>query len=143
MRYIPEDIIVPWAYLLNDNYANLSTSTSWQKVEKFRSFLAVFALGANGATSITFKIQQAKDVLGSSAKDLANQSYTLANPATTHRLIVFRFISSDLDTANGYRTVRLRLEVTGGTSTYVSGVLYGCDPIEGSAWTNKIVEVLN
>jgi hypothetical protein len=145
MKIIPSDFIVPRGILTTDNYANLSASHPWIHVGygSFRSWMVVFQLGNNGATSITFKVQQAKDVLGTGVKDLTGQSYTHADPGTGQRLIAFRFKSEDLDVNNGFRVIRGRVEVTGGTSVYVSAITYGFEPSTGSAWDSRISEVLN
>jgi hypothetical protein len=146
MKILASDFIVPRAMLSMDNYANLSAAHPWVLVGgggQFRSWMVVFQLGNNGATSITFKVQQAKDVLGTGVKDLTGQSFTHADPGTGHRLFTFRFKSDDLDVNNGYRVLRGRVEVTGGTSTYVSAVTYGFEPSTGAAWDNRISEVLS
>ena len=146
MKILASDFIVPRAILSTDNYANLSAAHPWVTVAsggQFRSWMVVFQLGNNSSPSITFKVQQAKDVLGTGVKDLTGQSYTHADQTTGHRLFVFRFKSDDLDVNNGFRVLRGRVEVTGGTSTYVSAITYGCEPSVGAAWDNRISEVLN
>jgi hypothetical protein len=48
-----------------------------------------------------------------------------------------------LDVANGYYFIRLRVEVTGGTTVQWTGVTFGFEPLSGSAIDYKLSEVLN
>jgi hypothetical protein len=126
-----------------DNYANLSAAHPWVDVAFSKSWYLVFTLGNNGATSIVFKVQQAQNVLGTGVKDVPGKSYTHTDSATGQRIFTHVIKSEELDGANGYRYLRGRVEVTGGTSTYITGILYGFEPLSGSAHANRISEVLN
>jgi hypothetical protein len=143
MKIIPSDFVVPRAFLSLDNYANLSAAHPWVDASQFKSFLLVAVLGANGSTTTTIRVQQAKNVLGSGFKDVTGKTYVHADPATGQRIIWFSVRSDELDVANGYYFIRLRVEVTGGTTVQWTGVTFGFEPLSGSAIDYKLSEVLN
>ena len=143
MKVIPTDFVIPRAMLSLDNYSNLSAAHPWVNASQFRSWYMVFILGTNGATSINFKMQQATSVLGSGNKDIVGKIYTHADAATGQRIFTHVIKSEELDQANGFSWIRGRVEVTGGTSTQVTGILYGFEPVQRTAKEYAIVEVLN
>jgi hypothetical protein len=142
MNALPMERITPRGFLSLDNYANLSAAHPWVDAGQFRSWLCVAVLGANSSPSIVVKLQQAKDVLGTGVKDIAGKTYTHADSATGQRLVLINLLNEELDTASGYRYARLRVEVTGGTTTQLTGVMLGCDPRFGKAQDDRISEVL-
>lgn len=143
------DLACVRGFLSMDNYSNLAAACPWVNVcsEKntgngFEEWLGVFILGANSSPSITFKLHQAKDVLGTGVKDVAGKTYTFADPATNQRLVLINCRSSELDTQNGYKFIRLRIEVTAGTTTNISALLFGFEQSTNSAITHNISEVV-
>ena len=142
------DRIAARGFLSLDNYANLSAAHPWVDVSTvlgnftFHSYLFIAIIGTNSSSQIVFKLQQAKDVLGSAAKDIPGKSFTQMDSATGQRLIMINLKYSDLDIANGYRYARLRTETTGGTTTQLTAVMLGVDSRLGSADTFNISEVL-
>ena len=143
MKIIPSDFIAPRGLLSLDNYANLSAAHPWVDASKFKSWLLVAVLGSNGSTTTTVKVQQAKDVLGAGVKDVTGKSYVHADPNTGQRIIWFSVRAEELDVANSYRYLRLRVEVTGGTTVQYTAVTFGVEPLSGSAIEYKISECLN
>jgi hypothetical protein len=142
MNAQPIEKITPRGFLSLDNYANLSAAHPWVDAGQFRSYLFIAVLGANSSSSVLVNLQQAKDVLGSGAKDISGKTYTHADAATGQRLIVINLQNEELDTILGYRYARLRVEVTGGTTTQLTGLMLGCDPRFGKAQDDRISEVL-
>ena len=143
MKVIPNDLVATRGFLSLDNYANLSAAHPWVDASIAKSWYMVFTLGNNGATSIVFKVQQAQNILGTGVKDVPGKSYTHTDSATGQRIFTHVIKSEELDGANGYRYLRGRVEVTGGSSVYLTGILYAFEPLSGTAKSYQISEVLN
>ena len=136
-------------FLSLDNYATLSAAHSWRDINTaktqeraFHSYLAIAILGANSSSQVVFKLQQARDILGTGVKDVPGKSYTHRDVATGQRLYMINLKYNELDTLNGYSHVRLRVEVVGGTTTSMTGLLLGIDPMVGSAEAINLAEVM-
>ncbi|MCY2938797.1 MAG: hypothetical protein NTV55_10620 [Planctomycetota bacterium] len=142
MKALPIENVTARGFLSLDNYANLSAAHAWTDAGQFRSWLFIGVLGANSSPSVLVKVQQAKDILGTGVKDIPGKSYTHADAATGQRIVLINLLNEELDTALGYRFARLRVEVTGGTTTQMTGLMLGCDPRFGRAQDDKLAEVL-
>ena len=142
MNTSPIEICAPRSLLMIENYSNLAAATAWSLVSPsvFDEFMMVFQLGFNDASSFLFKMQQAKDALGSGNKDIPGK-LTIFTGKESNRLFVFNIRANELDLANGYRMIRGRIEVTGGTNTTAGGVLFGFDPKTGMAYDQACAEV--
>lgn len=149
MNFSALETATPRGFLTLDNYAGLSASHPWVNVCStsntggvFDEWMMLFILGANSSTSITFKLQQAKDGLGAGVKDVPGKVKVFAEPATSQRMFLIGCRSDQLDTANGYKFLRARIEVTGGTTTNITGVLFGFEPVNGTASKHAITEAI-
>lgn len=142
MHSLPIERITPRGMMNLDNYAGLNGSTNWIDAGAFHSWLVVVALGPNTSPSIAIKLQQAKDSLGAGIKDIPGKTWTHADPATGQRLFLLNLLGEELDIAQGFRYFRPRVDVTGGTATWLGAVALGVDPRFGKAQEDRIPEVL-
>jgi hypothetical protein len=113
-----------------------TVTTAWLPMSTFGALLAVVQAGALGnAATVDAKMQQAKDVSGTAAKDVTGRALTQLTQAGTDKsnkqaLINLRAV--DLDVAGGFSHARLSLTVATAASL-VSAVVLGLAPRAGLA----------
>lgn len=107
-----------------DNLAGASGSHVWQLVEpSSKQYMWFISVGESDATGMVLNPQQATSIGGTGAKSISGKVVTVASPGDDFKLYTVAFTPDDLDAVNGYKYVRMRVQVTGGTTVMVSTVL--------------------
>jgi hypothetical protein len=134
-RFFPRAIMAP------DNLAGTSGSHPWTDVGLARGYLWVVLAGSTDATGMVLRAQQATTVGGTGAKDIPGKVVAVADAGLDYRAYTISLLPGELDTANGYRFARLRVEVTGGTAVSVATVFLGTEGRFGSMADERPAEV--
>lgn len=142
MNSLPIERITPRGLMNLDNYAGVAGSTGWVDAGTFHSWLAVVSLGLNSSPSLVIRLEQAKDDAGAEFKDIPGKICTFADAAASQRLFLLNLLGEEMDTAQGYRYFRVRVNVTGGTATWLGAMVLGVDPRFGKAQDDRIPEVV-
>jgi len=111
-------------------------------------FESVMGIGMNGTVAnggdLLYSIIQATSAAGAGAKAITGKAATIfdSSPASgdSDKQVIINVRGEELDIANGFRYVALRL-VTGGATSDSGGVLLGFFPKHGPADDNDLASV--
>lgn len=106
-----------------------TVTTGWVDLKNFHAVLAVLQTGVMGASgTIDAKIQQAKDVGGTGAKDVTGKAIAQIVKATGDNKQAFISMkNADLDVEGGFEFARLSVTV-GTAASLIAAQLYGMFP---------------
>lgn len=139
----PSDRLSLLAVIDPDANAAGVLDTPWLSVAEVESFLALIAAGDLGTNAtLDAKLRQAKDDVGTDAKDITNKAITQLTQAGTNRSNKQAFInleSEDLD--NGFSHVSLRVTGATATSDYAAFV-FGFNSKYGVKHAATVIEVV-
>lgn len=125
MQRISEAIVLLTA--LNPQTVNNTPKTSaWVDASQLHELFAVLALGDMAAETIDFRIEQATDSGGTLAKPV-KASTQLAAHATNNdnKQLQISAMADKLDTAGGFKWVRIYAVTSAATGGMGAGLLYG------------------
>jgi len=102
---------------------------AWIQASAFKAFLAVLDVGVMQASStVDFKVRQATDGSGTSAKDVTGKAITqLLAAGGNNRQAMINLRGDDLDTNNGFDYINVSCTVAAAASL-IGAVLYGFYP---------------
>lgn len=112
---------------INPSSQAVGTATSgWISLANAKRILAVIQVGTFGAAAtVDAKLQQAKDLAGTGAKDVAGKAIAELAAAGGNNVEALIDMSADeLDVNNGYTAVQLSITV-GAAATETSGLVIG------------------
>jgi hypothetical protein len=100
-----------------------TVTTGWVSAANFERFLATIITGVLGAAAtVDAKLQQAKDVGGTGAKDVTSKAITqIVKASGDNKTAMINLRADELDVANGFCFVRASLTV--GAAASLVGVL--------------------
>jgi hypothetical protein len=105
-----------------------TANSGWISLANARRVLAIIQVGTFGAAAtVDAKIQQAKDLAGTGAKDVAGKSIVQLLAAGGNNVLSLIDVNADeLDVNNGYSAVQLSITV-GAAATQTAGLVLGGD----------------
>lgn len=127
------------------SYAAGTQATSWLSMKDIGSIEAIVMAGALGTNAtLDFKLQQATDSSGTSAKDITGKAITQLTQAGTdsNKQAVINCFPEDLDVNNSFTHVRALMTVA--TAASVAGALikgYNAryEPLDDATTVDEIV----
>lgn len=116
-------------------------TSSWVDAAHYSELVAELVLGNMASETIDFKIEQATDASGSGAKDLVAATQLAAHASNNDsKVLQISALTTALDSANGFRYVRIRAVTGGATGGPAAATLRGCARYLPGAQTTAVVE---
>jgi len=111
-----------------------TATTEWVSMAMFHDLLAIVQTGSLGTSAtVDAKLQQAKDVNGTGAKDVVGKALTqIVKASGENKQALIDFTPDNFDLANGYDFVRLAVTVAVAASQ-ISAQILGVNPLYGPA----------
>jgi hypothetical protein len=141
MLNLPSQKLALAAVVDPKNGNNAANSTGWVSMVKFRQALFVLQTGAIDQT-VDFKLQEAKDSSGTGAQDLTGKAITQLNNTNSSKQALINVRAEELDVNLGYAFVRAVATVGNGTTSYISVVGIGLEPVLPPASGNNLSSVV-
>ena len=126
-----------------DAYTAGAQTSDWVNVENWQELMAVVMAGTLGSSAtLDFKLQQATDASGTSAKNITSASITQLTQAGTDsdKQAVINLNPEKLDVANGFTFVAMVMTVATATSD-CGAIMFGSQPTYGPASDNDLASV--
>jgi hypothetical protein len=120
-----------------------TATTEWVSMAMFHDLLAIVQTGSLGTSAtVDAKLQQAKDVNGTGAKDVVGKALTqIVKASGENKQALIDFTPDNFDLANGYCFVRLAVTVAVAASQ-ISAQILGINPLYGPADTANQADVI-
>lgn len=130
--------------VLNPATVNSTPATSsWVDAAAAHELLAVLAIGNMATETVDFKIEQATDSSGTAVKDLAASTQLAASAAANDNAQLLIDVKAEtIDTANGFRYVRLRAVTGGATGGPMCGLLWARTRYRPSTHAASVLETV-
>jgi len=121
--------------------ANTNITSGWVDASLYHELAAQLSLGDMASETIDFKIEQATSSGGAGAKTLKASTQLAANASNNDNKQLQIAVTTDkLDSANGFKFVRLNAVTGGATGGPASGSLWGRPRFRPAAQAATVLE---